>query len=34
MLRDLLATRFMLTTHREYREQSVYALVAARADYL
>jgi len=30
MLRDLLATRFKLTTHREYREQPVYALVAAK----
>ena len=30
MLRDLLVTRFKLTTHREYREQSVYALVAAK----
>ena len=30
MLRDLLATRFKLTTHREYREQLVYALVAAK----
>jgi bla regulator protein blaR1 len=30
MLRDLLATRFRLTTHREYREQRVYALVAAK----
>jgi bla regulator protein blaR1 len=30
MLRDLLATRFNLTTHREYRDQSVYALVAAK----
>jgi uncharacterized protein (TIGR03435 family) len=30
MLRDLLATRFKLTSHREYREQPVYALVAAK----
>jgi len=30
MLRDLLATRFKLATHREYREQPVYALVAAK----
>jgi len=30
MLRDLLATRFKLTTHREYREQPTYALVAAK----
>jgi uncharacterized protein (TIGR03435 family) len=30
MLRDLLSTRFKLTTHREYREQPVYALVAAK----
>jgi len=30
MLRDLLATRFQLATHREYREQPVYALVAAK----
>ena len=30
MLRNLLATRFKLTTHREYREQPVYALVAAK----
>ncbi|HLK69488.1 MAG TPA: TIGR03435 family protein [Bryobacteraceae bacterium] len=28
MLRDLLITRFKLKTHREYREQPVYALVA------
>jgi uncharacterized protein (TIGR03435 family) len=32
MLRELLATRFMLTTHREYREQPVYALVAAKGE--
>src|SRR5206468_5539169 len=31
MLRDLLSTRFKLSTHREYREQPVYALVAAKA---
>jgi bla regulator protein blaR1 len=31
MLRDLLATRFRLTTHREYREQTVYALEAAKS---
>ena len=30
MLRDLLSTRFKLTTHREYREQTVYALVVAK----
>jgi uncharacterized protein (TIGR03435 family) len=30
MLRDLLTTRFKLSTHREYREQQVYALVAAK----
>jgi uncharacterized protein (TIGR03435 family) len=30
MLRDLLSTRFKLTTHREYREQPVYALVVAK----
>jgi uncharacterized protein (TIGR03435 family) len=30
MLRDLLSTRFKLTTHREYRDQPVYALVAAK----
>jgi uncharacterized protein (TIGR03435 family) len=30
MIRDLLSTRFKLTTHREYREQPVYALVAAK----
>jgi uncharacterized protein (TIGR03435 family) len=30
MLRDLLSTRFKLTTHREYREQAVYALVVAK----
>jgi uncharacterized protein (TIGR03435 family) len=30
MLRDLLATRFKLSAHREYREQPVYALVAAK----
>ena len=30
MLRELLATRFKLTTHREYREEPVYALVAAK----
>jgi uncharacterized protein (TIGR03435 family) len=30
MLQNLLATRFKLSTHREYREQPVYALVAAR----
>lgn len=31
MLRDLLATRFKLATHREYREQPVYALEAAKS---
>jgi uncharacterized protein (TIGR03435 family) len=30
MLQSLLASRFKLTTHREYREQPVYALVAAK----
>jgi len=30
MLRDLLSTRFKLTTHRESREQPVYALVVAK----
>ena len=30
MLQNLLATRFKLTTHREYREQPVYALVGAK----
>ena len=30
MLRELLATRFKLTTRREYREEPVYALVAAK----
>lgn len=30
MLQDLLATRFKLATHRELREQPVYALVAAK----
>lgn len=32
MLRDLLADRFHLVTHRETREQPVYALVMARPD--
>jgi uncharacterized protein (TIGR03435 family) len=30
MLQSLLTNRFKLTTHREYREQPVYALVAAK----
>jgi uncharacterized protein (TIGR03435 family) len=30
MLQNLLAARFKLATHREYREQLVYALVAAK----
>ena len=30
MLQNLLTARFKLTTHREYREQPVYALVAAK----
>jgi len=30
MLQNLLAARFKLAVHREYREQPVYALVAAR----
>src|SRR5204863_5587142 len=30
MLRELLATRFKLTAHREYREQTVYALVVTK----
>jgi uncharacterized protein (TIGR03435 family) len=30
MLQNLLAARFKLATHREYREQPVYALVAAK----
>src|SRR5687767_10390114 len=32
MLRSLLADRFKLVTHRESREQPVYALVLARSD--
>ena len=32
MLRNLLADRFQLVTHREMREMSVYALVKAKAD--
>ena len=31
MLQSLLTNRFKLTTHREYREQPVYALVAAKS---
>jgi uncharacterized protein (TIGR03435 family) len=30
MLQNLLKSRFKLTTHREYREQPVYALIASR----
>jgi uncharacterized protein (TIGR03435 family) len=30
MLQNLLTSRFKLTTHREYREQPVYALVTAK----
>jgi uncharacterized protein (TIGR03435 family) len=30
MLQNLLTARFKLATHREYREQPVYALVAAK----
>jgi uncharacterized protein (TIGR03435 family) len=30
MLQNLLAARFKLATHREYREQPVYALIAAK----